>query len=72
MNIQLTDKKITYLSKLLEAFPGTRLAYENDLPNFCPDEIGLKDIKKCRDDDYYDNKICIECWNQEYQEAQND
>ena len=59
--------KKTYLSKLLETFPGTRLTVEDNIPPFCPEELGLKNIEKCQDCNA-DNELCIECWNQEYKE----
>lgn len=59
--------KQTYLSKLLEVFPGTKLTTEENIPTFCPEEIGLEDIEKCEDFGG-GNKLCIECWNQEYKE----
>lgn len=57
----------TYLSKLLEVFPGTRLTVEDNIPPFCPEEIGLNNIEKCQDCNA-DNELCTECWNQEYKE----
>ena len=56
--------KQTYLSKLLEVFPDTVLEDGGTPFNICPSELGLKDLS-C-------DRKCIECWNQEYQEAQND
>lgn len=57
----------TYLSKLLEAFPRTKRTVEDNIPPFCPEEIGLNNIEKCQDCNA-DNELCIECWNQEYKE----
>ena len=61
----------TYLSKLLEVFPRTKLTVEDNIPLFCPEEIGLNNIEKCQDCGGAD-ELCVECWNQEWEEAQND
>ena len=57
--------KQTYLSKLLEIFPGTVLEADGTPACICPNELGLKDFEFC-------GQNCIDCWNQEYEEAQND
>ena len=57
--------KQTYLSKLLEVFPGTELEADGTPACICPSELGLKDFEFC-------GQNCIDCWNQEYEEAQND
>lgn len=57
--------KQTYLSKLLEIFPGTVLEADGTPARICPSELGLKDFEFC-------GQNCIDCWNQEYEEAQND
>lgn len=61
--------KRTYLSKLLEVFPDTELR-EIGSPKFCPSKLGLKDSEKCEEINGWDK--CKECWNQEWEEAQND
>ena len=52
--------KQTYLSKLLEVFPGTVLDNDGTPVHICPSELGLKDLS-C-------NGKCIGCWNQELEE----
>ena len=58
--------KQTYLSKLLEAFPDTELREDGTPLYICPSDLGLKDIVECSPFD------CSKCWNQEWEEAQND
>ena len=58
--------KQTYLSKLLEAFPDTELGKDGTPAYICPGDLGLEDIVGCT------LSGCIDCWNQEYEEAQND
>ena len=51
--------KKTYLSKLLEIFPGTGLDDDGTPLSICPSDLGLKDLI-C-------SEKCINCWNQEWE-----
>ena len=47
----------TYLSKLLEVFPGTNVNDDGAPVNMCPSDLGLKDLTIC-------SQSCIDCWKQ--------
>jgi hypothetical protein len=54
---------VTYLDKLLEAFPNAKIG-EGNVPLICPNKLGLNDLS-C-------DKKCVECWSQPYKENNNE
>lgn len=59
------NPKKTYLSVLLEAFPNATLD-SNGVPYICLCRLGFNGGGNCA------NTPCIDCWNREYKEADND